>query len=476
MKLRYDYHTIVIGAGAAGIVVAKGLAKAGKKVLLVEKGSYGGDCANFGCIPSKALLASANVAHEVWRSSIFGIDMEMYNFRSSRVLDRVRQVVEEVRSKYTPPVLKDLGIETVTGNSSFKDPYTIQIDGRAITAQNIVIATGTHPHIPLIAGLSDVPYHTSQTLFSMKEIPSSIAIVGGGQIGCELAQGFKRLGSSVVLIEKGDVLLKNEEPEAYKAIQSVLIKEGVEIYLAHELSSVHRDGDKNVLTVKNRAGDRTYEFRVQELMIACGREPNLKELNLEEAGITYSEKGIDHDAYGRCSRSHIWVVGDVSGDSLFTHSAANNARRVLMNILLPALFMRKMDSKQAIPRTISCDPEVASIGLTEKEAIEQYGNKKIIAYYVPLSEADRAICEARSDGFVKIVAKRLSGKILGATIVSPIGADMVLEISCAMRDGANLRKISDLIHPYPTYSQIIQKAADMWLSDTLLPLIGKWFR
>jgi len=474
MNARYDYYAIVIGAGAAGLVVAKGLAKAGKKVLLVEKGPYGGDCANFGCIPTKALIASANVAHEVWRSGLYGIDMQISGFQSNRVLDRVRAVVEQIRAKNSPPALNPLGVETLTASAAFVDPHTIAVGERKITAKKIIIATGSIAHVPNINGLPDLPFHTSQTLFSLKEVPSSLAIIGGGQIGCELALAFKRLGSSVTLVEQADILLKQEEPEAYKAVQSALIKEGVEIYLRHEVTRVWPDGDKAGLTLRHKLDDKTYDVRVKEVMIACGRRPNLKELNLEAAGVRYTEKGIEHDGYGRTTKPHIWVVGDASGESFFTHAAVQHARRVLLNLLLPWPFKRKLDTAQAVPRIISSDPEVASIGLTEKEANELYGNSSIATYIVALPSADRAICEAREDGFVKIVTKRYSGKILGATVVSPIGADMLPELQIAMREGVTFRKLASLIHPYPTYSQIIQKAADKWLKETILPLIGKF--
>lgn len=481
MKTLPDYYAIVIGAGAAGLVVAKGLAKAGKKVLLIDKGPYGGDCANFGCIPTQALITSANIAHELWRSGLYGIDMRISNFQSHRVFEQVRQIVEEMRQKNSPEALKALGIATCSSTCTFIDSHTVQVttqsgEPKAITADQIIIATGSRANVPLIKGLEEVSYHTNETIFTLNEIPTTIAIIGGGQTGCELAQAFRRLGSSVTLIEQSASLVnKMCEPEALKAVQSTLIKEGVEIYLGNRVERVRKDGDRISLYVHRKSDDVRYELHAQHILVATGRKPNIEELQLEAAGVTYTADGIVHDLYGRTTAKSIWVVGDASGESFYTHAAINQARSVLYNILLPWPFKKKVDIKQAVPSVIYTDPGVASIGLTEAQALEQYGAKSIMTYIVPLSEADFAHCQRKTDGFVKFVTKRLSSKILGATIVAPIAADMLVEVAYAMRDKVPLRKLSSIIHPYPTYSQIIHKAADKWFSDTILPIIGKLF-
>lgn len=481
MKMQHKYYAIVIGAGVAGIEVAKGLAQAGKDVLLVEKGPFGGQCANFGCIPSKALIASANAAHELWRSGFYGIDMHISNFQATRVLDRVRQVVAQACAKNSSSELNALGIDTYSSVCSFVDPHTVQVNGAGgqpekVFAKNIIIATGSRPVIPPIKGIDEVPYHTNETIFSLQEIPTSLAIIGGGQIGCEFAQAFRRLGSSVTIIEQQDYLVSSVEPEVTRAIQSVLVKEGVEIYLGNKVERVRVDCERLLLRVRRKSDDKEYDLFVHKLLVAGTRKPLIDKLNLDAARVQYTEAGINHDAYGRTSQPHIWVVGDASGKQFYAHAAINQARTVLSNILLPWPFCKKIDAKQPVPRVIFTDPEVACIGLTESEAIELYGNKSIAVYTVPLAESDRAMCEGRGDGFVKFVTKRFSSKILGASIVAPIAADMLVEIACAMRDGVPLRKLSSLIHPYPTYSQIIHKAAQKWLSDTILPLFGKLFR
>lgn len=478
MTMNQDYYAIVIGAGAGGLVIAKGLGQAGKKVLLVEKGPYGGNCANFGCIPSTSLIASANIAHELWSSSLFGIDMRMENFNANRVFSRVRDIVQQVRDRYSPEVLQSQGVETCSGTCVFIDPHTVEVelqDGtkRKHAAKYIVIATGSYPYIPEMKGLGDVPYLTTYNVFDLKEIPTSLAIIGGGQIGCELAQAFRRLGSRVVLIEQKEYLLGTEEPEAYKAIQSSLVKEGVEIYLGHQVVHMQHNSGKIFFNLRRKTDEKEYEVSAEQLLLTTGRRPNIDHLGLAFAGVAYTSDGIAIDEYGRTTQPHIFAVGDVTGHSFYTHAAESQARTILANLLWPWPMQFKMDTLQPIPRVIYTDPEIASIGLTEEEAIEKYGARNIAIYVVPLSEADRAICESRTEGFVKFVTKRFSSKILGATIVAPIAADMLLEISCAMRYKVPLRKLSSLIHPFPTYSQIIRKAADAWLSETLFPLVKR---
>ncbi len=481
----YDYYACVIGAGAGGLEVAKGLAALGKRVLLVEKGPYGGDTANFSSIPSKALIASANVAHEVYRSSLFGIDMRISNFQSNRVLDRVRRIVEEAKGQNTPEMLKAHGIETWGSSARFVDAHTIEVtnsegEKKKISAKEIVIATGSLPRLPIIRGLDEISYHTNQTIFTLKEIPISLAIIGSGQIGCELAQAFRRLGSSVILIEQTDFLLKDEEPEAIRAVQSALVKEGVEIYLGNEVLRLRKEGDKISLHIKRKSDEKEYQLFAHQLLLATGRVAHVKDLNLEGAQVSYSDSGIKVDAYGRTDAKNIWVVGDALGGPYYTHAAVNQARTIIYNMVVPMcvsnLFGKKLVEKDFIPRAIFTDPEVASIGLTEKEAIERFGTKGIAVYKVPLQESARALCQERSDGFVKFITKKYSSKILGATIVSPIAADMLLEISCAMKEGVPLRKLAHLVHPFPTYSEIIQKAAQKWFSETILPIFRKFFR
>ncbi|MCE5294334.1 MAG: FAD-dependent oxidoreductase [Chlamydiales bacterium] len=481
MTTQTNYYAIVIGAGAAGLEIAKGLAAAKKRVLLIDKGQYGADCAHFGCIPSNTFIASANIAHEIWRSGFFGIDMVMSNFQSNRALQRVREVVEEARIPYSAEALRQLGIDTYSSVCSFVDPHTVQVtssDGQKqlLTAKSIVIAVGSCPKVAAIKGLDEVPYYTSENIFSLTEIPESIAIVGGGQTGCEFAQAFRRLGTSVTLIEQKECVLSTEEPEVHKLVQSCLIKEGVELYLAKAVSRVRQENDKLIVHIYDKAEDKEYQVRVSKLLIATGRRPNIETLNLNACGIDHTDSGIVSDVYGRTSQSHIWVIGDAQGEPFFTHAAVNQARTVLHNLLMPRIFAKKLTKREVIPRVTYTDPEVASIGLTEEEAITLYGNSKITTYIVSLTESDKAICQSDTDGFVKFVTKRFSSRILGCTLVAPVAAEALSVITLAMRENIPLRKLSHIIYPYPTYSQIIQKASQKWFSGTIFPLIPNFFK
>jgi pyruvate/2-oxoglutarate dehydrogenase complex dihydrolipoamide dehydrogenase (E3) component len=456
------YPLIVIGAGAGGLVIAFGAAKAGRKVLLIEKGHYGGDCTNFGCIPSKSLIASAHAAHAVKEGKELGVELSQ-PFKAFQSLERTRQIVEEVRSHEDPPALAQAGVETITGIAKFKNPHVIEVNGEEIFGKQIVIAAGSSPFIPSIPGLDQTSFLTNETIFNLKEIPESLAVMGGGPIGCELAQAFCRLGSNVSLIHTHDELLNREEEIAQKAIIEQFKKEGIALHLGQKPSEVvYRDHHFQITLGAN------HQIRAVQLLIAVGRRPNIADLNLSAAGVNVSDKGIPIDAYGRTNQKHIWAVGDITGPPFFTHRAENQARCVLTSLLLP--FNKKLDTQQAIPRVTFTDPEIASVGLTEEEAKKHH---KIATYVVPFTAVDRAITAGRTEGFIQFVTNKWSSKILGCTIVAPRAGEMLGEVTLAMLAGIPLRKLARLIHPYPTYNQAIRKAADLWLTQTILSLFRR---
>lgn len=445
-----SYPFVVIGAGAGGLVVAIGLAKAGKKVLLIEKGHYGGDCTNFGCIPSKTLIGLAK--------------------HHQKDLSLIREIISEILSHEDPKALALLGVETLTANASFLSPHLLQVEektGRVhqIQAGKIVIATGSRPQIPPIPGLNKTPYLTNETIFDLKEIPKNLIVLGGGPIGCELAQSFQRLGSNVHLIHTHAEILGREP----KAASSILIqqfkKEGMQLHLAAKVNRIEYSSAGFQVHLEGQI------LEAESLLVSIGRTPQLN-LALENAQVQYTDQGIQTDAYGRTSQKHIFAIGDAMGPPFFTHLAENRGRAVLATLLL-APFWKARFSTQAIPRVTYTDPEIASIGLSEEEAIKRYGEKKIAVYNVPMSENDRAITQHRREGFVKVITKKWSSRILGATIVAPRAGEMLSEISLAMFTKIPLRKLANLIHPYPTYSLAIRKAADQWFSKTILGALWK---
>lgn len=460
-----SYPIVVIGAGAGGLVVAVGATKAGKKVLLIEKGNYGGDCTNFGCIPSKSLIASGHSAAAIKEGKELGIEFSSQIIQANQSLARVRQIIADIRSHEDPAALKKLGLETLTGTAKFEGPNILRVNDHLVKAKNIVIATGSSPFIPSVKGLDKTPFLTNETIFELKEIPKSLVVLGGGPIGCELAQAFLRLGSTVSLIHSHTELLNKEEPVAREVIAQQFKSEGMSLHLGIGVKEINYcDGQFRVFLENGKTVES------EALLVSVGRKPNVASLNLEAAGVNYTDKGIAVDAYGRTNQPHIWAVGDVIGTPFFTHWAENQARSVLTSLLLPFPFKKKIDRNQPIPRVTYTDPEVASMGLSEKEAGTQY---TIATYTVPFSQVDRAITAGQTKGFVKIVTKKWSSKILGCTIVGPRAGEMLGEISLAMYTGIPLRKLSALIHPYPTYNGAIRKAADLWLTQTILPLFKR---
>ncbi len=463
-----DYPYIVIGAGAGGLVVSIGLAKAGKKVLLVEMGHYGGDCTNYGCVPSKALIASAHAAHKIHTAHEYGIELNGNGFNAMKSLDRTRGIVKHIRDHEEPEVLEKMGVETMTGQATFIDPHTLKILGKEVTGDTIVIAAGSSPFIPPIAGLDNVPYLTNETIFDLEEIPPSLAVLGGGPIGCELGQAFHRLGSEVTIIQKPPDLLMRDELEARRAMEKCFRNEGINLCLGREAKEVTKTNDG----VEIHVDDGT-SIHASHFLISTGRKPNLSTLDLNAAGIKHTKRGITVDAYGRTNHKHIWAVGDITGRALFTHVAENEGRSVLTNLLLPSIFRIKEDLKQPVPHVTYTDPEVATVGMSEEAAIEKYGSKKIAVYLVPLDQVDRAITTGETEGFVKVVTKKWSSHILGACIVAPRAGEMLMEISLAISAKIPLRKLAKLIHPYPTFGLGIRKAADQWLTKTIIPIFLK---
>ncbi len=448
------YSIIVIGAGSGGLVVAIGAAKAGKRVLLIERGEFGGDCTNYGCIPSKALISSARG-----------------HLDSAEALARARAIVEKVRAHEEPAALDKLGVATLRGEAHFKSSHILEIidtEGKTHTVKGkkIIIATGSSPNVPPIEGLTGTPYLTNETIFSLKEAPTTLAILGGGPIGCELAQTFSRLGSKVHIIHRHDALLAKEEPKAQELIASEFQKEVIARHFNTTITTVtHQDGSFNLKLSKG-------ELQADALLISIGRRPNISALNLDAAHVRHTSSRIPTDRFARTNQKHIFAIGDVRGGPFFTHLAENQARSVLTSLLLPFPFMKKIDT-QALPRVTYTDPEIASCGLSCKQAQQLFPASSLKTYTLEFSDLDRAICEGRTEGFITIVTKKWSSKILGVTIAGPRAGEMLTTVTLAMEQGIPLRKLAKLIFPFPTYNLAIRKAADMWLTQTLFGAFRK---
>jgi len=458
------FHTIVIGAGASGLVIAKGLARAKKQVLLVDARKPGGDCTHFGCIPSKTLVSCSKAASFIKNASSKGIELESTIFNADKSLSIVRAAVENVYKDETPEVLEQLGITYLKGKASLVNSKTVCINGESYSAKYIVIATGSSPLIPPIEGLNTTSFHTNETIFTMTSIPKDLAVIGGGPIGCELAQAFSSLGSNVTIITENGTLLPKLGKYASKALLESFEKKGIKV-LNGTAKAVSQVKDGILITLSTMSTT----ILCSELLIATGRSPNTRSLTLEKAGIVCSNGIPVVDAYLRTNKKNVFIVGDCNALAPFTHMAEAQARAALQSILI---FKKKYYS-QGTPFVVFTDPELAHVGLTEAQAKEKYSSKSIKTYTIDLKNTDRAKTTGAS-GFVQIVSKKWSGKILGATIQSPRAGEMIVEISMAIQYKISLRKLSLLIHPYPSWSLAIRAAADLWLKETILPLLKKF--
>lgn len=469
------YDVIVVGAGAAGLVIANGCVKANKKVLLIEKGNFGGDCTNFGCIPSKSLIASAHVAHQIKEASNYGLALKDSSFIADNSLDRVRSIIERIKKEEDKRALEKNGVDVLVAKATFESPYLLIAtcengDIEKIQGKKIILGTGSSPRKTPIKGIENIPYLTNETIFSLKKIPDSLLVIGGGPIGCELAQAFCRLGSKLTLIHSHELLLTRESKDTSDLLKERLIKEGILIHLNQDTTSITLKNKLITLNIQDKTTKEAKLLSASHILLSAGRVPNIHDLSLEKAKVAFTEKGITTNAYKQTSQKHIFAIGDCSGPPFFTHLAEYHARCLLQTLLTP--FKKKAED-QPVPRVTYTDPEIATLGLLEQEAIQKYGEKRIMVYTIPLSKVDRAITQGKEEGFISIITTKWKSKILGATIIAPSAGEMLMEISLAIKHKIPLKKLASIIHPYPIYCRGIRKAADQWLAKVILPLISR---
>jgi dihydrolipoamide dehydrogenase len=464
------YDLVIIGAGPSGLVVAAGAAGLGLglKVALVEKNLLGGDCLNVGCIPSKALLRSARVVGEIRRARDLGINVPKYidvDFPS--VMERLRRLRTNISENDSAVRFKNLGVDVFFGHGRFVDQNTVEVEGKILKFKKAVIATGTKPIKPNIPGIEAAGYLTNETVFSLIQRPQSLAIVGAGLIGCELAQAFQRLGSQVTLFQRSGRILTKEDSEAASVLQKVLVAEGVRLVLNSQVVEVHtvREG-KQVNFSINGVRDSVI---VDDILVSIGRKPNLEELNLAAVGVNSDRSlGVKVNDYLQTTNPKIYAAGDICMNFSFTHAADAMARIVIKNTLFaPFGLGRDKLSNLVIPWVIYTDPEIAQVGMNPEQAKKMGIEVKTIR--IPLSRVDRAIVDGEELGFLKIYYQKGSDLILGATIVANHAGEMISEITTAMVHRIGLGKLSSVIHPYPTQGEAIKKAADSYRKTLLTP-------
>ena len=466
------YNVVVIGAGTAGLVAAAGTAGLGGRVALIERHKMGGDCLNFGCVPSKALISSARLLHAMRNAADWGIEPTRVESDFKRVFGRMRERRATIAPHDSQERFESLGVDVFRGESRFVSPRAVEVDGITLRGAHLVIATGTRPAVPPIEGLDRVRFFTNETIFDeLEKLPERLLVLGGGPIGCELAQAFARFGSRVTLLQRGPHLLTKEDKDISAFARELLEAESIRVCTNAELRRAEPRGDG--LAAAIRRGDTTSEEEFDALLIAAGRAPNVESLNLGAAGVKTSKRGIEVNNYLQTSQPHIYAAGDVTGHHLFTHMADYQARIVVRNILMPLQFLRQKANGSAVPWCTFLDPEIARVGLGEDDA-----KKRGIAYDLfeqSMSGVDRAVVENATAGRAKVLVRHGSDQILGATIVAEHAGDLLQPFVLAMRCGIGLGKIGSTIHPYPTFVEVGRKAADQFLKSRLTPLAKRLF-
>jgi pyruvate/2-oxoglutarate dehydrogenase complex dihydrolipoamide dehydrogenase (E3) component len=472
-----EYDLVVIGAGTAGLVVAAGSAGLGigLKIALIEKQYMGGDCLNFGCVPSKAMIRSARAAADMRNATKLGVIAQAMSVDFAAVMERMRKVRSDISENDSAQRFKNLGIDVFFGEASFVDRNTIRVANVNLKFKKATIATGARALRPEIKGLAEAGYLTNESVFSLTECPRRLLVVGAGPIGCELAQAFQRLGAEVTLFHKNSQILNKEDPDAAEIVRSQLHQDGVRIWTQTDLLEVEITPDGKKILFETPDGLNT--IVVDEILISAGRQPNIEGLNLEAIGITTDpRKGVIVNDYLQTAQPHIFAAGDVCMDWKFTHAADFAARIVIKNALFSPFGLGKSKlSNLVMPWVTYTSPEVAHVGLYESQA-----SVPTTTITIPMSTVDRAITDGETHGFVKILLRKGSDEILGATIVSTHAGEMISEVTTAIVNKIGLAKLASVIHPYPTQADAIRKAADAYrktlLSDrtrSLLKLLAK---
>ena len=440
----------ILGAGSGGLSVAAGAAQMGASVVLIEKARMGGDCLNSGCVPSKALIAAAHAAHVAGHSGAFGVRAARPEIDFAAVHRHIHDVIGAIAPHDSVERFEGLGVRVISGEGRFLSREMVGVDSHRIRARRFVIATGSRAAVPPIPGLAESGYLTNETLFDLTALPAHLIVLGGGPIGVEMAQAFRRLGAMVTLVEAETILAK-DEPEAVAVVRRRLVAEGIDLREGSAVTTVQRAGDTVHVTIDGRDG--AARITGTHLLVAAGRHPVVEGLALDRAGITATPRGVVVDARLRTSNRRVFAIGDVVGGPQFTHVAGYHAGIVIRNALfgLPATV-----DLSALPWVTYCDPELAHVGLTEAEARKSGGVVEVLEW--PFSGNDRAQAERATEGLAKIVLGR-KGRILGATIVGPRAGDLIGLWALAMSSGRRIGDIAATILPYPTVSEISKRAA-----------------
>ena len=467
------YNLVVVGAGTAGLVTAAGAAALGAKVALVERSLLGGDCLNVGCVPSKALLRSARFCADVANAAQFtGSARAPSAVDFAAAMRRMRRLRAHLGRLDSVQRFHDLGVDVFLGEATFLDRRRIAVAGAVLEFRKAVIATGARAAHPPIDGLEEAGYLTNETVFNLTERPRRLLVIGGGPLGCELAQAFARLGCEVIIASREPYFLSGEERDAAEILAHALRHDGIAVRLNTEVVSATRGNGAKCVRLRNYDQDET--VTVDEILVGAGRVPNVDGLNLEAAGVEYDrERGVRVDDHMQTTNRRIYAAGDVALDTKYSHMAEATARIVIRNALF---WGRKKLSSLTIPWCTYTDPEIAHVGVYVQDAHRRGFSMK--TFTVPMSDVDRAVLDGEDEGFVKIHVRDGTDTILGATIVAHHAGEMVNEISLAMVAGIGLKTLSQVIHSYPTQAEAIRQAGEAYDRTRLTPLLrtisGRW--
>jgi pyruvate/2-oxoglutarate dehydrogenase complex dihydrolipoamide dehydrogenase (E3) component len=462
------YNLVVIGAGTAGLVSAAGAAGLGAKVALVERHLLGGDCLNYGCVPSKCIIRSSRVHAEIRDAHKYGFRVpEGAEADFPAVMERMRRLRAQISHHDSAKRFQDLGVDVFIGQGRFSSPETVEVEGKTLKFKKAVIATGARAFHPPIEGLADAGFLTNETVFSLTERPGRLLVIGGGPLGCEMAQAFHRLGSEVTIVDKASHLLTREDSDAAEILQNAFVRDGIRLVLECQIKRVGKKDGEKVIHFECSGKDET--VAVDEILVGAGRVPNVDGLNLEAAGVEYDERnGVMVNDHLQTANHRIYAAGDICMKHKFTHTADAAARIVIQN----ALFLgRKKLSALTIPWCTYTDPEIAHVGMYEQDAQERGIEVNTFIRY--LKDVDRAIADGEEEGFAKVHVRRGNDKILGATIVARHAGEMISEITLAIVADIGLKTISSVIHPYPTQAEAIRQVADDYNRTRLTPFARK---
>ncbi len=471
----FDYNVVVLGAGSAGLVASYIAAAVRAKVAVVEKEKMGGDCLNTGCVPSKALIRSARVFSQVNRAKEFGLHKSQMDVNFKAVMDRVHQVIRTVAPHDSVERYTDLGVECIKGKAFIRSPWEVEVNGTTLTTRTIIVATGARPRVPNLPGLDAISFYTSDTIWQIKTLPQRLLVLGGGPIGCELAQAFAELGAGVTLVQRGDRLLKREDPEVSRLIKERFESLGIRVLTHHGTRAVEVEANTRYL-ICTAPGDEEVKIPFDEILVALGRQPNVKGFGLEELGVRLTPGGtLEAGRFMETGIPTIFCAGDVAGPYQFTHVAAHQSWYASVNALFGSIRKFRVDYR-TIPWATFTDPEVARVGLNESDAKAKNIDYEVTRY--ELDDLDRAIADGETHGFVKVLTVPGKDKILGVTLVGHHAGEIIAEFVLAMKAGLGLNKILGTIHIYPTMAEANKYVAGQWKKahqpKRLLPWVEKY--